>query len=215
MLSKPISKWPQAVCFVGGIDSLIKNVHIDQKKITLSFDRLLLEDTRSIKKVLVQKVPNNEHNLLIIKASSIGIEAQNSLLKIIEEPAVGHKIVFCMPSIDGMLETVLSRCLIVFDKKTKSNDKSKRSLLPWINKNPLERIKEAEKWIKESQKKQKMPEFRAELLTMMVELEKFLYAKKDSLATLKELSSFRIYLQSQSASPKYLLEYLALLLSSS
>ena len=209
-----IDGWPHAICYVGDLSTLKKTFQEkDIDHITFEFSRMLLDDAKDLRAEISKKNPAGHNRVSIIKASSIGIAPQNALLKSIEEPAEGHKIIFCLSTLDGILPTIISRCLIIHEQGEKQNKDNR--LIAWLAKNPKERLEEAEKWVKKAQKEQKTAELRAELLEMIISLEQMIF-KQDKINNkyLLELEELRGYLQNQGASPKYILEYLALLLPS-
>lgn len=72
-------------------------------------DRFGIDDARELVKKAVQRPIETETQVLVVRTEFITLEAQNALLKILEEPPVSTKIIFVVPSGLTMLPTVLSR----------------------------------------------------------------------------------------------------------
>ncbi len=93
----------------------------------------LIEDKKSIGigtvkdniKALGQKPFSHKYKILIIwEADLMTIEAQNTLLKILEEPPEYATIILCAPTKTAVLPTILSRCKRV-ELKSKAYEDSK------------------------------------------------------------------------------------------
>lgn len=86
---------------------------IDQD--TSNFEKAVgIEDVRNIQKKLYLKPIKSKDKAVIINApQGMGIEAQNALLKILEEPPQNTFIVIVVENKNSLLETVLSRCGII------------------------------------------------------------------------------------------------------
>jgi len=92
---------------------------IDQSSEKLSIG---IDVTRKLKRWLSVKPFNSENKLAVIKkADLLTIEAQNSILKQLEEPNPNHYIVLVLENIQTLLPTVLSRCEVISDLKNKQS----------------------------------------------------------------------------------------------
>lgn len=100
-------------------DSFIKK---DKKKQVLSIG---IEDIKEIQKTLFLKPIQSEKKACIIQeAQLLTIEAQNSMLKILEEPPANTLIILTTDSKELLLPTILSRCqLIDISEKISLSDK--------------------------------------------------------------------------------------------
>lgn len=75
-----------------------------------------IESARKLISWLTLKPFNSENKLSVIhEANKLTIEAQNSLLKVLEEPNPNNYIVLTLENAEGILPTVLSRCEIIKD----------------------------------------------------------------------------------------------------
>jgi hypothetical protein len=72
-----------------------------------------IETVRQIKQSIARTPFSSENNVIIIhEAQRLTLEAQNALLKSLEEPPEKTLIILTAPSLEGLLPTVLSRCQI-------------------------------------------------------------------------------------------------------
>lgn len=84
---------------------------IPEKKQSIGIDQ-----TRKLKLWLQQKPYNSKHKLALIRdADKLTTEAQNSVLKQLEEPPEHSYIVLLCRNHHSMLPTVLSRCELIVD----------------------------------------------------------------------------------------------------
>jgi len=101
--------------------SLCKKNKIDTIDINAeNFEKTIgIEDIRNIQKRLFLKPIKSEIKCVIINASSgLTTEAQNALLKVLEEPPANTIIIVTATSKDFFLPTILSRCKIIVLKET-------------------------------------------------------------------------------------------------
>ncbi|MDE2025028.1 MAG: hypothetical protein KGJ07_00880, partial [Patescibacteria group bacterium] len=107
------------------VAQLCTALHIDQ------FDRTIfqpqtslgIDDVREIqKKALFKPLKSSEKAIIIYDAHLATTEAQNALLKLLEEPPTNTRIILTASSIRPFLPTVLSRCKIIeLDSTTKTS----------------------------------------------------------------------------------------------
>jgi len=95
---------------------------------SLSFEKAVgIEDVRQIQKKLVLKPIKGKVKAVILDSfNGITIEAQNALLKSLEEPPFSTIIYILVPNKELLLPTILSRCKIVElkEKDTLSEEES-------------------------------------------------------------------------------------------
>lgn len=63
------------------------------------------------------RVDSGAVRLVAVYAGRITTEAQNALLKVLEEPAESTKIVICVPSVAELLPTILSRVMVLASER--------------------------------------------------------------------------------------------------
>lgn len=73
---------------------------------------LKIADSREIKKILSRSLSQGERRLIII-SGYISQEAQNALLKSVEELPANTYLIFSIESKDNLLPTILSRCTVL------------------------------------------------------------------------------------------------------
>src|SRR3990167_5043584 len=91
-------------------------------------------EIRKIKQILSLKPMGELNRLIILKdMDKATIEAQNALLKILEEPPLSTYFVLTARNPNSLLPTVLSRCLVISkgntDMKNKINDNYDKEML--------------------------------------------------------------------------------------
>lgn len=92
------------------------------------FEKIKIEDSRNIKKALFLKVKKQK---LFVFFSGLTIEAQNALLKSIEESDENIHFIFCIQKEDELLPTIRSRCSIT---NLSNNSEIDRSLCDLVEK---------------------------------------------------------------------------------
>ncbi|MDZ7726138.1 MAG: hypothetical protein U5L75_00980 [Candidatus Campbellbacteria bacterium] len=69
-----------------------------------------IEIARQLKTTQVNKNRPDERRILLVNFSSITLEAQNALLKVLEEPTERTHLIFLIPHSQILLPTIRSRC---------------------------------------------------------------------------------------------------------
>lgn len=185
----------------------------------LTFDSFGIDEGRRLKEMQTGKAFVGNRRFFIVSASSFTNEAQNSLLKVFEDPSPHVHFFVIMPSADGILPTLRSRFFIIPHEskhKTKKihNEKiiSTKEFLENTSASRLAMIK----GIVEEKDKDKA-------LALLNGIEAELHAKfVASIATsskvnlkqitgfLEEISLAKQYLHDRSSSVKLILEHVAL-----
>ncbi len=136
--------------------ALDKALDFLNKKSISKFDITIVEeekqigigDIKKIKQTAYLKPVKGEEKAIIISAiQGLTIEAQNSLLKLLEEPPANTIIILLIETIDSVLETIQSRCKIIKidDKQKEETDKKYLKLLNSLEKGKIgERLKIAQ-----------------------------------------------------------------------
>jgi DNA polymerase III delta prime subunit len=112
-----------------------KKNKIDKFDISLlSFEKSIgIEDVRNFQKKLILKPFKSKEKAVILESfNGITIEAQNALLKLLEEPPQHTIIYVTAQNKELMLPTILSRCKIV-DLKDKNYELSKKESAQYLN----------------------------------------------------------------------------------
>ncbi len=175
------------------------------------FETLGIEDSRRIKENHVTKsFQEGKKRIFIIETSAITHEAQNSLLKIFEEPNEDSHFFLIMPSAHVLLPTLRSRLYILKSANEVSHG--------------IEALAEAEQFLKLS-KKEKVDfvdrlakeisdeaKNKSDAIEFLSALEVLVYKKQgiENPGGLKAILKAREYINDRSPSIKQLLEYVAL-----
>lgn len=155
------------------------------------------------------QTPYNDEKIALISFHTIGLEAQNALLKILEEPRDGVRFILITSNIANIIDTVLSRVLLVHHQEHNESlslaeaflntDYGFRMKLPEIT-TLLSQVDEEDRKDRES--------IRAFILSLATVVEK----SKAKPSYTQEVLEIAAYASDPSASGKALVEYLALLL---
>ncbi|MEK7463565.1 MAG: hypothetical protein AAB610_00370 [Patescibacteria group bacterium] len=172
------------------------------------FETLGIDESRKIKEMHLSKsfVEGNK-KIFIIEASGMTHEAQNSLLKIFEEPHEHSHFFLMMPSADVLLPTLRSRLLILDKQENEGSSPEVEKFLKLSKKDKVAFVDDLAKRISDEEAT------KSDALTFLANLESALHAKgieKNSNA-LKAILKARDYMNDRSPSVKQLLEYVALM----
>lgn len=146
-------------------------------------------------------------SVMIIK--SITFEAQNALLKVLEEPPLGTYIFINIESLGGLLPTFLSRVRVLsprsdLEKKSQRSDLGDDKAKKFLN----SKIKEKLSLIQSLSKK----ENKSDMKELIKNLEEVAYKEKASALSLNHILTAKIFASSRGSSPKMLLEWLSCVL---
>lgn len=166
-----------------------------------TYDTLDVDEARKLRDLM--SLAGGDKRTLVIGAQSVGREAQNALLKIIEEPGEGITFAFRVPR-GVFIPTVLSRLSeIEFKAKKRDTEGAKE----FLHANSVTRSKLIEKIVKDKNK-QLAYELVCDIESLLAED----ISNQQTRVALSEISGMRSYLMDQSASVKMVLEHLALVL---
>ena len=94
----------------------------------LTLDEAGIEEIRTINDFLSRRPTQGEVNVCLInEVQNLSVEAQNALLKTLEEPRESARVILTAPNSFSLLPTVVSRCLTIDlgTPETKIKDKAK------------------------------------------------------------------------------------------
>jgi DNA polymerase III delta prime subunit len=165
------------------------------------YDSLTIDDARKLREAQANKSMGGGKKIFVIETRAITIEAQNALLKFLEEPTPETYIFIITPSTELVLPTLRSRTIIIsFRGETQKSHEAQlfiTSTLP-------ERIKKVGEIAEEKDKSQAM--------SLLDGLITEFHGKPKKEELLKELLMCRMYVNDRSSSLKLLLEHIACLL---
>lgn len=162
-----------------------------------------IEDSRDLKKFNQTKASLN-NKIALISANSITAEAQQSLLKVLEEPYPGVMIFLVLPNINLLLPTIISRVEIL-EIENKSIVKNKEAL-HFLSLSISERLLLLEEW-----RKKDVAENRLWATGLLNGIE--MYIKNNNINNgLLSILNIKKYISDQSFSSRLAFLYLALAL---
>lgn len=166
------------------------------------FDRLLTDDAKEIGDRAILKTPAGNKMIFFLSLNTATSEAQNSLLKIVEEPPYETYFFFSVPRVDIFLPTLLSRSIVI-----KSINENRESILSKLLSMSIgERIAWGDKIAKKISD-EKIPRGEAQKIidSLIFDIKKELPEKPEYAKTLKTLQKISKYMNLTGASVKMLL----------
>lgn len=151
----------------------------------------------------------DQRNIFIVSFATATIEAQNALLKSIEEPTEGTLLFFLVPSNAGILPTVLSRVQVVRE----TEDPHYQTLVQeFMTSDFVGREKMYQQFLGDSKKD--IPTDPAGASSFICELLDSIRQHKDSIddwtVRYREIEQLENYVMDRSASLKYIFEYISI-----
>lgn len=189
--------------------------------IYMAMDSLKVENARNLKAMTGEKQFSEVKKVFVIFANSFPLEAQNSLLKVFEEPAENTHFFLVTPDTGSLIPTLVSR--FYFIKRKRINDSIVGEATKFLKMNPHERIDFLKGFIaeiKEEDGKENASDksLRADSLKLLNSIESAIYEKisKDRSVLTNNVSFFeqifkaREFIRQPGSSVKSLLESVAL-----
>jgi len=178
------------------------------------FDSLGIDDSREIKDFQSKKAFVGDRKILVIKTNFITHEAQNSLLKVFEEPTANTHLFLIIPSAENLLPTLKSRLMIIKNLDVGRPSQQfgcatpKLSVREFLGASIAERFELIKVFLPKN-KDEKAD--KAGAIIFLNELEKELYKdfQNNSENTFSEIRKCRSYLNDRSPSVKMILEHLS------
>jgi DNA polymerase III delta prime subunit len=225
-----------AYLLIGASDTRDELISILEKKHTLiaqgnpdfyirNFETLTIDDARELKVLHSSRpVGTAQKKIFVLTMNGITIEAQNALLKLLEEPAEYAHFFLIVPSAHLLLPTVKSRMLEITTGEGRREKGERRS-------RDAEVIEEAEKFLKLSLAKRldyvkdivdaisKEKKTKQDAIGFLNAIEEVVYVDykkrsdteaRNQASPLEAIETARNYLNDRAPSVKMLLEYVAL-----
>ncbi len=165
-----------------------------------TFDQFSIDDARALKEAQAQKALSGDRKVFVIETQGMTIEAQNSLLKIFEEPTQGTHIFILIPSSYSIIPTLKSRLQLIADQ---SDYQKMASVKAFIGASIGDRLKMVGEMVEAKDKAGAI-----ELVEGLLHE----FHKKGTPEILKNLLKVRSYMNDRSPSLKLLLEHTAVIL---
>jgi hypothetical protein len=147
----------------------------------------------------------------LISFHTIGVPAQNALLKILEEPNEKTRFILVTSNKENLIETVLSRVLH-HDSNLHTAKKSSPEVLEFISTSPTQRMKLSSVTALLSKTDEEDRKDREAVRAFILSLAEYFSTKKDCVRYVPEILEVASFASDPSSSGKALLEYLSLLL---
>jgi hypothetical protein len=182
------------------------------------YDSFSVQDSQMIKEWYFNKPTDGKKKICIIGTKFINREAEQTLLKIIEEPTPNTHFFIVVPDSSLLLGTILSRVHLIknIKKNNDSDDKVSEEFLKFTQNKRIEYVADV---IKEFKDNENSGGLRFKAISLINGLERIIYKKwkkdinnENDKFVLEELKNCRGYLSIPGASVKMILEHIALVL---
>ncbi len=185
----------------------------------LEYSTFGIDESRELGKQQIQTAVSSDaqsKKIYILTVGSFTSEAQQSLLKMFEEPAPGVHFFVITPDIETLLPTMKSRAQLIKNQNKENDSKPGQKFLDLSK---PERLAYIAKIIKSHDKDENSVLLKEETLGLINSIETALYKGKNfqqltqsDFLAFDELSKARDYLQMRGSSVKMILENLALVI---
>lgn len=182
------------------------------------YDSFAVSDSEMIKEWHQNKPTEGKKKVCILGAKFINREAEQTLLKIIEEPNTDTHFFIIVPDSSLLLGTIISRVHLIKNvgDDTEVEDKAAED---FMNSSPSVRIEKVADIIKEFKDNDNSGGLRSRAISLINGIERIIYKKwKENVDdenlkfVLNELKNCRGYLSTPGASVKMILEHIALVI---
>ncbi|NCU28092.1 MAG: hypothetical protein EOM85_00240 [Candidatus Moranbacteria bacterium] len=204
------------------VDYLLEKNIIEEKDPDLflrEYESIGIDDGQEIKE-WHNKMPtkNFGKKVCLLKTNFINREAEQSLLKILEEPGQNTVFFIVIPNASVLLETIKSRTHLVRYEDEYSNEMAK-IVARLVSSSVKDRVDIVAEIIKENKNDESSGQLRRYAIVLIQEIEKYFYSKfknnpcdKNIIFILEELRKNKEYLNYPGASVKMILEYVSLII---
>lgn len=196
--------------FVGLCDMLEKEMNFPTKGNPDfwhgEFETFGIDDGRGIKELQTRKSITHDKQIFVISAKFFTTEAQNSLLKVFEEPTEGTHFFIITPNAETLLPTLRSRMLIISEPRSNLDSRLGSTLAEeFLRSGKAKRLELLKDIIEEKDK--------SAAISFLDNLERSLYKELGdlNLKLLSEIIKCKKYLNSRAPSVKMILEHVVLI----
>lgn len=199
-----------AILIEGNVEETLAAIHRSADTLLLNYESLGIDEARSIIEASLTAPVIEEKKRIIISFRDITREAQNALLKILEDPSPQVEFLIITENASALLPTLRSRLYVMGSKSSYAEAASAgREAVQIFVKMPVaDRLKEVEKMVKAQKDSGSKALIRSFLLSLHDELK----VDEGSRTTFKTIHNALLYLDDKGASTKVLLESVALAL---
>jgi DNA polymerase III delta prime subunit len=168
--------------------------------------RVTIDDVRMLSEYTYGSAPQ----IMLVSTDDILHEAQQALLKTLEEPGAQTKIVFIMPHVAHLIPTILSRVELVHYEGENSDSVYKTEMQKFLASDVPTRLKWVEKFIKDNEDHDTTRSILKRYIDALTEI--ILNKKEISSTVLEDLQYASTNILTRGSSIKILLEHVAITL---
>lgn len=169
-------------------------------------ESLGVDDARAIATAATLK-KLGDRRIMVISFDRMTHEAQNALLKSIEEPQADTHFIILVPDTDRVLPTILSRCQVITGEH--SAGETRMDVVEFLRTNLAGRFVMIEEWTKNKKDEDNLS--KSEVIHFLDQLEKKLWEKGNHDEQLfTDIRQMRQYAQIRGASHRIILDFMAL-----
>ncbi len=178
-----------------------------------NYESLNIEKALLLNSYQSERSNNGENKYFIVKATGINHEAENALLKMLEEPTEGTYMFFILPKVDVLHNTLRSRAHVIYTDFV-SPDTFARNFL---KQNIGDRIKSIAEVVAMHKDAETSGPLRDHAVSILDNLEKLMHDKegritKDNIFKYEEILKARHNLALPGSAVKMILEHIALVI---
>ncbi len=181
---------------------LLSNLDFDIKSnpdfLFLDLENFRIDDVRDFEDWIFLRPIKSYIKVCLVKTKQIGHEAQNALLKVLEEPPIGTYIFISLPNLGGIIPTILSRVSVLHNEPEVSVEKE---TLKFFRSNLKEKFAMIRSLNKKTDKEI--------IKNLLNNLEKY---EVEDLNQKKNILTGKILLSARGSSPKMILEWLSVMM---
>ena len=156
--------------------------------------------------VTAQKI--SKARCIVLSFDRATIDAQNALLKSIEEPQAGTYFFILVPTIESILSTIVSRSQIISGNQT--SGETRLDVSKFLNQTLSGRFAMVEEWTKNKKEEHNLS--KTEIVNFLDQIEKFLWDRKNRDEQLfADIRQMREYANIRGASHRVILDYVAMI----
>lgn len=179
------------------------------------YDVMKIKDGREIIDLHQNRPTTGDKKIFVVSANFITEDAQNSMLKLFEEPRGDTHFFLILPTLDNIIPTLKSRLMVIETviSSSKNDDLKINDFLKMIVGKRMNIVKEIYESMKDEEKS------KIEIIKFINSIEKEVKNKipvskitNDNIKIFENLEKVRVYAGEQSPSLKMLLEHIALTL---
>ena len=178
-----------------------------------------IDDARNLRAWQTMTSSSGGKKVFVVYTDFINDQAQDALLKTLEEPVEGTHIIFAVPKPETLLPTLLSRVRIVISKEMSGEEVfAEKEIKSFLNMNVADRIAFVGKMAEKGDDDDASAQVREKALAFIDALEKYLSARlldttqMSDRNKLEGILKLKRYLFTSGASVKMILEHLAITL---